>query len=313
MARNEIEMHLPKIDDLFTTQEERDSANLEKIVNINLNEIDDFPDHPFKVVENDEMKDMMESIQDKGVLVPTIVRKKEDGRYEMISGHRRKKASELLNLETLPCIVRDLTNDEATIIMVDSNLQREKILPSEKAFAYKMKLEAIKHQGIRTDLTSVPMAQKSDSKSSRQMIAEQVGESQDQVRRYIRLTELVPELLEMVDNEKIAFRPAVELSYLTQDEQYQLLDCIEYTEATPSLAQAIKLKKLSQNNKLTTDDIDEIMSQRKPNQIETYKFDKDRIRGVLPRNIEEEKIEDFVVKSIEFYSKYLKQKELNVR
>ena len=313
MARNEIEMHLPKIDDLFTTQEERDSANLEKIVNINLNEIDDFPDHPFKVVENDEMKDMMESIQDKGVLVPTIVRKKEDGRYEMISGHRRKKASELLNLETLPCIVRDLTNDEATIIMVDSNLQREKILPSEKAFAYKMKLEAIKHQGIRTDLTSVPMSQKSDSKSSRQMIAEQVGESQDQVRRYIRLTELVPELLEMVDNEKIAFRPAVELSYLTQDEQYQLLDCIEYTEATPSLAQAIKLKKLSQNNKLTTDDIDEIMSQRKPNQIETYKFDKDRIRGVLPRNIEEEKIEDFVVKSIEFYSKYLKQKELNVR
>ena len=313
MARNEIEMHLPKIDDLFTTQEERDSANLEKIVNINLNEIDDFPEHPFKVVENDEMKDMMESIQDKGVLVPTIVRKKEDGRYEMISGHRRKKASELLNLETLPCIVRDLTNDEATIIMVDSNLQREKILPSEKAFAYKMKLEAIKHQGIRTDLTSVPMAQKSDSKSSRQMIAEQVGESQDQVRRYIRLTELVPELLEMVDNEKIAFRPAVELSYLTQDEQYQLLDCIEYTEATPSLAQAIKLKKLSQNNKLTTDDIDEIMSQRKPNQIETYKFDKDRIRGVLPRNIEEEKIEDFVVKSIEFYSKYLKQKELNVR
>ena len=151
MARNEIEMHLPKIDDLFTTQEERDSANLEKIVNINLNEIDDFPEHPFKVVENDEMKDMMESIQDKGVLVPTIVRKKEDGRYEMISGHRRKKASELLNLETLPCIVRDLTNDEATIIMVDSNLQREKILPSEKAFAYKMKLDAIKHQGIRTD------------------------------------------------------------------------------------------------------------------------------------------------------------------
>ena len=313
MARNEIEMHLPKIDDLFTTQEERDSANLEKIVNINLNEIDDFPDHPFKVVENDEMKDMMESIQDKGVLVPTIVRKKEDGRYEMISGHRRKKASELLNLETLPCIVRDLTNDEATIIMVDSNLQREKILPSEKAFAYKMKLEAIKHQGIRTDLTSVPMAQKSDSKSSRQMIAEQVGESQDQVRRYIRLTELVPELLEMVDNEKIAFRPAVELSYLTQDEQYQLLDCIEYTEATPSLAQAIKLKKLSQNNKLTTDDIDEIMSQRKPNQIETYKFDKDRIRGVLPRNIEEDKIEDYVIKSIEFYSKYQKQKEMNVR
>ena len=310
MARNEIEMHLPKIDDLFTTQEERDSVNLEKIVNINLNEIDDFPEHPFKVVENDEMKDMMESIQDKGVLVPTIVRKKENGRYEMISGHRRKKASELLNLETLPCIVRDLTNDEATIIMVDSNLQREKILPSEKAFAYKMKLDAIKHQGIRTDLTLSPVDTKLDNASN---IGKLNNDSRATVFRYIRLTELIPELLEMVDNEKIAFRPAVELSYLTQDEQYQLLDCIEYTEATPSLAQAIKLKKLSQNNKLTTDDIDEIMSQRKPNQIETYKFDKDRIRGVLPRNIEEEKIEDFVVKSIEFYSKYLKQKELNVR
>ena len=310
MARNEIEMHLPKIDDLFTTQEERDSVNLEKIVNINLNEIDDFPEHPFKVVENDEMKDMMESIQDKGVLVPTIVRKKEDGRYEMISGHRRKKASELLNLKTLPCIVRDLTNDEATIIMVDSNLQREKILPSEKAFAYKMKLDAIKHQGIRTDLTLSPVDTKLDNASN---IGKLNNDSRATVFRYIRLTELIPELLEMVDNEKIAFRPAVELSYLMQDEQYQLLDCIEYTEATPSLAQAIKLKKLSQNNKLTTDDIDEIMSQRKPNQIETYKFDKDRIRGVLPRNIEEDKIEDYVIKSIEFYSKYQKQKEMNVR
>jgi len=307
MARNEIEMHLPKIDDLFTTQEERDSANLEKIININLNEIDDFPEHPFKVVENDEMKDMMESIQDKGVLVPTIVRKKEDGRYEMISGHRRKKASELLNLETLPCIVRDLTNDEAIIIMVDSNLQREKILPSEKAFAYKMKLSALSHQGKET---LRPMVEKLNSA---ELIGREKGDSGRQVQRYIRLTELIPELLEMVDNEKIAFRPAVELSYLTQDEQYQLLDCIEYTEATPSLAQAIKLKKLSQNNKLTTDDIDEIMSQRKPNQIETYKFDKDRIRGVLPRNIEEDKIEDYVIKSIEFYSKYQKQKEMNVR
>jgi len=307
MARNEIEMHLPKIDDLFTTQEERDSANLEKIININLNEIDDFPEHPFKVVENDEMKDMMESIQDKGVLVPTIVRKKEDGRYEMISGHRRKKASELLNLETLPCIVRDLTNDEAIIIMVDSNLQREKILPSEKAFAYKMKLSALSHQGKET---LRPMVEKLNSA---ELIGREKGDSGRQVQRYIRLTELIPELLEMVDNEKIAFRPAVELSYLTQDEQYQLLDCIEYTEATPSLAQAIKLKKLSQNNKLTTDDIDEIMSQRKPNQIETYKFDKDRIRGVLPRNIEEDKIEDYVIKSIEFYSKYKKQKEMNVR
>ena len=310
MARNEIEMHLPKIDDLFTTQEERDSVNLEKIVNINLNEIDDFPEHPFKVVENDEMKDMMESIQDKGVLVPTIVRKKENGRYEMISGHRRKKASELLNLETLPCIVRDLTNDEATIIMVDSNLQREKILPSEKAFAYKMKLSALSHQGNRNDLTSCPVGTKL---SSAKELGNKQGDSERQVYRYVRLTELIPELLEMVDNEKIAFRPAVELSYLTQDEQYQLLDCIEYTEATPSLAQAIKLKKLSQNNKLTTDDIDEIMSQRKPNQIETYKFDKVRIRGVLPRNIEEDKIEDYVIKSIEFYSKYLKQKEMNVR
>lgn len=311
MSKKEIKMELPKVmlGDLFTTQEERDDAKLEKVKNINIDDIDDFPNHPFKVIVNDDMKSMVDSIKENGVLVPTLVRPKDNGRYEMISGHRRKFASQYANLDTIPCIVRDLTDDEATIIMVDSNLQREKLLPSEKAFAYKMKLDALKHQGRRTDLTSVPMAQK----SSRQLLGEEVGESQDQIRRYVRLTNLIPKMLEMVDDEKIAFRPAVELSYLSKEEQESLLDCIEYNECTPSLSQAIELKKLSLSNKLDIDKIDEIMLKDKPNQITKIKFDERKIRNVLPKNIEEKKIEDFVVKSIEFYSKYLRQKEKGAR
>lgn len=303
-------MHLPSIDDIFTTQQERDEANLEKVVNISIKDIDDYPEHPFKVLVNDEMQEMVDSIKEKGILVPTIVRQKADGRYEMISGHRRKKASELAELDTIPCIVRELTDDEATIIMVDSNLQREKILPSEKAFAYKLKLEAIKHQGKRTDLTSVPVAHK----SSRQELGEKVGESQDQVRRYIRLTELIPELLKMVDNSvlgespSIAFRPAVELSYLTKDEQTDLLDLIECYDCTPSLAQAIKLKNMSQNKYLTIEGMEEIMEESKPNQTPKLKVSMNRLNNILPDTLKNDRErEEYVIKAVEWYDKYQKK------
>ena len=310
MEKKENKMHLPSIDDIFTTQQERDEANLEKVVNISIKDIDDYPEHPFKVLVNDEMQEMVDSIKEKGILVPTIVRQKADGRYEMISGHRRKKASELAELDTIPCIVRDLTDDEATIIMVDSNLQREKILPSEKAFAYKLKLEAIKHQGKRTDLTSVPVAHK----SSRQELGEKVGESQDQVRRYIRLTELIPELLKMVDNSvlgespSIAFRPAVELSYLTKDEQTDLLDLIEYYDCTPSLAQAIKLKNMSQNKYLSIEGMEEIMEESKPNQTPKLKVSMNRLNNILPDTLKNDRErEEYVIKAVEWYDKYQKK------
>ena len=239
MAKKETKMPLPKIyldDDLFSTQEQRDDKLKEKVVNISLNDIDDFPKHPFKVIDNEDMKQMVESISENGVLVPTLVRPKENGKYEMISGHRRKFASELAGLETIPCIVRELTDDEATIIMVDSNLQREKILPSEKAFAYKLKMEALSHQGIRNDLTSAPLGHKF---VSREQIAKENGESREQVRRYIRLTELIPQILQMVDNDALklspsmAFRPAVEISYLKEEEQKELLDIMECFVCTP--------------------------------------------------------------------------------
>lgn len=308
MAKTESKMPLPKLDDLFTTEEERTNANLEKVIDIKINDIDDFPDHPFKVIENDDMYNMRDSIIENGVLVPALVRPKEDGRYEMISGHRRKFASELANKETIPCIVRDLSDDEAIIIMVDSNLQREEILPSEKAFAYKMKLEALNHQGKKMNLTSAQVVQKSEN-TSREMLGQEVGESRETVRRYIRLTELIPELLDMVDEKRIAFLPAVELSYLKDEEQYSLLDCIEYNDATPSHSQAIKLKKLSQEGTLNEDKIDDILSEEKPNQIPKMKFNESRIRSVLPKNIEDKKIEDFVVSAIEFYGKHLQRQK----
>ncbi len=308
MAKTESKMPLPKLDDLFTTEEERTNANLEKVIDIKINDIDDFPDHPFKVIENDDMYNMRDSIIENGVLVPALVRPKADGRYEMISGHRRKFASELANKETIPCIVRDLSDDEAIIIMVDSNLQREEILPSEKAFAYKMKLEALNHQGKKMNLTSAQVVHKSEN-TSREMLGQEVGESRETVRRYIRLTELIPELLDMVDEKRIAFLPAVELSYLKDEEQYSLLDCIEYNDATPSHAQAIKLKKLSQEGTLNEDKIDDILSEEKPNQIPKMKFNESRIRSVLPKNIEDKKIEDFVVSAIEFYGKHLQRQK----
>ena len=301
-------MPLPKLDDLFTTEEERVNASLEKVVDIKISDIDDFPDHPFKVIDDDEMEKMKNSIIDNKVIIPALVRPKPDGRYEMISGHRRKRASELANKETLPCVVRELTDDEAIIIMVDSNIQREEILPSEKAFAYKMKLEALSSKGKRNDLTSSQLATRLDTAT---IIGKEKGDSRDTVFRYIKLTELIPELLEMVDKKEIALLPAFELAFLKDEEQYAVLDCIECNVATPSHAQARILKRLSQEGTLTQDKIDDILSQEKPNQIPKIKFNESRIRNVLPKNITDDKIEDFVVNAIEFYNKHLqKQKSM---
>ena len=312
MAKDLSKMPLPKLDDLFTTEEERKNADLEKIIDIDINNIDDFPEHPFKVIENDEMYNMSESIKENGVLVPVLVRPKDNGRYEMVSGHRRKFASQLANKETIPCIVRELTDDEAIIIMVDSNLQREEILPSEKAFAYKMKLEALSHQGKRNDLTSDQVGPKLER--ANQILAGESNTSTSQIKRFIRLTKLIPELLELVDNKQIALSPAVELSFLTDEEQYAVLDCIECNISTPSHAQAIRLKNLSLEKKLTIDKIEDILSEEKPNQIPKIKFNADRIRNVLPKNIEEKKIEDYVVNAIEYYSKHLqKQRNMDAR
>lgn len=311
MEKKEQKMRLPKItvDEFFTTQEQRDTDSLEKVVKIPISKIVDFPNHPFKVIINDEMHDMADSVKQNGVLVPALVRPKEDGSYEMIAGHRRKKASELANVDSMPCIVRELTDDEATIIMVDSNLQREELLPSEKAFAYKMKLEAMNRQGMRTDLTSVPLAQKSERKTSREVLGEEVGESQDQIRRYIRLTELIPEVLEMVDDKRIAFRPAVEISYLTPDEQNILLYNMEYLDVTPSLAQAITMKKMSQEGVLTTEKIESMLEQEKPNQTPKYKFNREKLQNVLPKNLLENQVEDFVIRCVEDYCRRKKQKQ----
>lgn len=312
--KKEKRMRLPTIDDYFSTQEERDNEKLEKIVNVDINQIDDFPNHPFKVLYNDEMNDMVESIKEKGVLVPTIVRTKSDGRYEMISGHRRKYASELAKLEKIPCIVRDLSDDEATIIMVDSNMQREKILPSEKAFAYKMKLDALKHQGKRNDLTSSPMEKKLETA---EIIGKENGDSRPQVYRYIRLINLIPKLLEYVDNEAIkakdvpciALRPAVEISYLTKEEQQHLQDYIEFNQITPSQSQAIKLREMSENNTFTVELMEELMDEEKPNQTPKLKVSMNRLQYVLPQNLKNDRErEDYVIKAVEFYDKYQKRK-----
>ena len=308
MAKGDLKMNLPKItvDDLFSTQETRDSEKLGKVINIKLKDIDDFAEHPFKVIENDEMYDLAKSIKDNGVLVPAIVRKKDNGRYEMIAGHRRKFASELAELETLPCIVKDLDNNEATIVMVDSNMQREKILPSEKAFAYKMKVDALKNQGKRTDLTSVPVGHKL---RARQLVALQTNESATNIQRYIRLTELIPELLDKVDKEEIALRPAVELSYLTKDEQLEVLDNIECYVATPNHSQAIEMRKLSAEDKLTPENIENIMAKAKPNQTPRLKLNENKIRNALPKHVlAEDKVEDYILKALEHYTKYMRNR-----
>lgn len=306
MAKDLSKMPLPKLDDLFTTEEERTTANLEKVVDIKISDIDDFPDHPFKVIDDDKMEKMKNSIIDNKVIIPALVRPKPNGRYEMISGHRRKRASELANKETLPCVVRELTDDEAVIIMVDSNIQREEILPSEQAFAYKMKFEALRNKGKRNDLTSSQVATRLDTAT---LIGKEKGDSRDTVFRYIKLTELIPELLDLVDKKEIALLPAFELAFLKDEEQYAVLDCIECNVATPSHAQARILKRLSQEGTLTQDKIDDILSQEKPNQIPKIKLNESRIRNVLPKSITDDKIEDFVVNAIDFYKKHLQKQK----
>lgn len=309
MEEQKKKMQLPKItrDEFFTTQEERDLRSKEHVENIKISDIADFPNHPFKVIVDDEMREMSKSIEEYGVLVPVLVRPKQDGKYEMISGHRRKKASELANKDSIPCIIRELTDDEATIIMVDSNMQREHILPSEKAFAYKLKLEALNSQGKRNDLTLSPMDTKLDSA---ERLGKEFDDSRATVFRYIRLTELIPKILDMVDSERIAFRPAVEISYLTKDEQNMLLDCMEYSDCTPSLSQAIQLKELSRKKELNQDTMDSLMEQEKPNQKEKYKFNADRLRNLLPRNLDDKGREDYVVKAVEFYNNHQRKRQM---
>ena len=314
LARNrETKIELTAYDDLFQTDESRAEAALSKIRDIPLSEIDEFPDHPFKVLMDEDMEQLVESVKRNGVMTPATVRLKEDGRYELISGHRRKKACELAGLETLKCEVKDLTRDEAIIIMVESNLQRSVILPSEKAFAYKMRLEAMKRQGQRSDLTSSPLATKLQSGRSDTELGELVGESKDQIRRFIRLTELVPEILQMVDEKQIAFRPAVEISYLAEEQQYTLLEAMSYNDATPSLAQAIKMKKFNQDGKLTDEVIQSIMEEEKPNQKEKPAFRDERITKLIPKTVPKGQETDFVVKALEFYTRHLQRNKAHER
>ena len=311
MARNrETKIELTAYDDLFQTDESRAEAALSKIRDIPISEIDEFPDHPFKVLMDEDMEQLVESIKRNGVMTPATVRLKENGQYELISGHRRKKACELAGLETLKCEVKDLTRDEAIIIMVESNLQRSVILPSEKAFAYKMRLEAMDRQGKRNDLTSTPLVSKSRSNEE---LADKVGESREQIRRFIRLTELVPEILQMVDEKQIAFRPAVEISYLAEEQQYTLLEAMSYNDATPSLAQAIKMKKFNQDGKLTDEVIQSIMEEEKPNQKEKPVFRDERITKLIPKTVPKGQEADFVVKALEFYNRHLQRNKAHER
>ncbi|WMJ22868.1 ParB/RepB/Spo0J family partition protein [Paludicola sp. MB14-C6] len=304
---NTIKLNLPSADSLFSTQEMRDDAKREKVMEIPLSEISDFPNHPYHVEVNNDMAELVDSIKNRGLLHSALVRPKSDGQgYEMVAGHRRKKAYELAGIEKLPCIIREMTDDEAVLSMVDSNLQRERILPSEKAFAYKMRLEAMSRQGRRTDLTSVPLAQKL---SSRETLGNQVGESQDQVRRFIRLTELIKPILDMVDENKIAFRPAVELSYLSKEEQQCVFNAMECEECTPSLAQAIKMKQFSQNGKLNDDVILSILSETKPNQKEKISFARDKLEKYIPKNISPDKTEDYVIKALEHYHRFRERQQ----
>ena len=292
MTKRKTDFTLPSYDDIFTTQEMRDDAKLEKVQNIPLAELHPFKNHPFKILNNEEMERMIESIRKVGAITPALARPMPDGSYELISGHRRLAACQVLGLETMPVIIREMSDDEAVIAMVDANLQRETILPSEKAFAYKMKLDAIKHQGK----ASMQVAEKL---LSVEIVADDAGESKDQVRRYIRLTYLIPELLTMVDENKIAFSPAVEISYLEQSEQLVLLDAINLNDCTPSYAQSIRLKKLSQEGLLDQNAIYEIMSEEKPNQQEQIKLKRDDLRKYFPPNYTDEQIKKDIVKGLE--------------
>ena len=309
MAGRKSDFTLPTLDDLFSTQELRDDAKLSKIRDIPLELIDDFPDHPFKVRDDEDMIQLVESVKERGVITPATVRQKEDGRYELISGHRRKRACELAGFEALRCEVVDLDRDAATVLMVESNYQRSQILPSEKAFAYKMRLEAMKRQAGRPSKeNSVPVAQNYEGKTSRELLGEQVGESQDQVRRYIRLTNLVPELLELVDEGKIKMRPAVELSYLDEASQRAVVDEIDLNQCTPSHDQTIRMRKFFTDGKLTPEVVSAIMGEEKPNQREKIVLRGDKVRSLIPKNIPVSQTEDYVVKALEHYSRFLRQR-----
>ena len=303
--KSDFVLSTKSLDDLFSTQEERDEAKLQKIRDIPLTEIDDFPDHPFQVREDEDMFQLVESIKERGVITPATVRQKEDGRYELVSGHRRKKACELAGFETLRCEVVELTKDEATILMVESNFQRSQILPSEKAFAYKMRLDAMKRQGQRTDLTSSPVGTK--LRSDEQMALE-TCDSRNQIQRYVRLTNLVPELLELVDEGKIKMRPAVELSYLDEDCQRDVVDEIDLNDCTPSHDQTIRMRKFFNDGKLTTEAVQAIMSEEKPNQREKIVLRGDKVRSLIPKNIPLNQTEDYVCKALEHYNKFLRSR-----
>lgn len=293
---------LTSVDSLFTTQAQRDEAPLETVVQLPTEQISDFHNHPFKVLMDDKMAELVDSIRQYGVLVPAIVRPAPNGGYQMVAGHRRKRASELAGA-ALPCIVRELSDDEATLIMVDSNLQREKLLPSEKAFAYRMKLDAMKRQGQRVDLTCATPLHKLDGKKSREVLAEQTGESHEQIRKYIRLTYLIPDLLALVDDDKIAMRPAVELSYLSPEEQAILYEIIQAEDCTPSHAQAIRLRQLSKDGQLTATQTLSVMQEQKPNQKEHFRMPRERISKYFPPGTPAQKIEDTIIKALELYRK----------
>lgn len=307
-----IDLGLTGYDELFMNDAERKENKLPRIYDVPISEIDDFPDHPFKVKVDEDMDQLVQSIKERGIITPVTLRPKEDGRYEIVSGHRRKKACELAGFETVKAEVREMTRDEAIILMVESNLQRSTILPSEKAFSYKMRLEAMKRQqGERTDLTSVPVGQRL---SSREILAENSPDSNTQIQRYIRLTELIPELLDMVDESRIALRPAVELSYLKKEEQSALLEEISYADATPSLAQAIKMKKFSQEGKLSNDVIESIMSEEKPNQKEKINIKYEDARKYIPASVPYDKTGDYIMKALEYYHRHQeRQKDRDAR
>ena len=303
--KKDIDLDLTGFAELFMNDEGRAESRLPRIYDIPLSEIDDFPNHPFKVKMDEDMNQLVQSVKERGVITPITLRQKEDGRYEIVSGHRRRKACELAGLDSVPAEIKELSRDEAIILMVESNLQRSIILPSEKAFSYKMRLEAMKRQGQRTDLTSGPVVQK----FSRDALGDKAEESGRQISRYIRLTELIPELLDMVDENKIAFRPAVELSYLTETEQHNLLNSISYNDATPSLPQAIRLKEFSKAGKLSAEVIEAILGEEKPNQKEKISFKAERLRPYIPSSVPLEKTEDYIIKALEYYQRARERQE----
>ena len=299
-----IDLGLTGYDELFMDDQSRAEAKLPRIYDIPLSEIDEFPDHPFKVKMDEDMDQLVQSVKERGIITPVTLRQKEDGRYELVSGHRRKKACEIAGVTTIKAEIRELTRDEAIILMVESNLQRSVILPSEKAFSYKMRLEAMNRQGQRTDLTCSPVGNKLKGVKSSDVLADAVGESKNQIFRYIRLTELIPPILDLVDEGRIAFRPAVEISYLPKDEQEELMEAMSFADATPSLAQAIKMKEFSKNGKLTPEVIESIMSEEKPNQKDKISIRTEKLRRFIPSNVPYNKTEDYIMKALEYYHRY---------